>query len=66
MVSASTDNANVNSVPLIPASETFDNIDAISCIQVVDGTLTINAPDLQIELLALAGTIAQTHAISRR
>ena len=46
MVGAGADNANVDSVPLIPARVPIDDIYAISCVQIVDSALAIDSPDL--------------------
>jgi hypothetical protein len=46
MVGTSTDNTDADSVSLIPASITVDNIDAVSGVQVVDSTFSVNLPDL--------------------
>jgi hypothetical protein len=47
VVGASADNANADTVALIPASITINDIDAVTGVEVVDSTLTVNAPDLQ-------------------
>jgi hypothetical protein len=47
VVGASADNANANTVALVPASVTIDDIDAVTGVQVVDSTLTVDAPNLQ-------------------
>lgn len=46
MVGTGADNANADTVALIPAGVTIDNIDAVTGVEVVDSTLTVNAPDL--------------------
>lgn len=46
MVGTCADNADVYPVALIPASETVDNVDAIPRVEVIDGTLSVNAPNL--------------------
>ena len=50
MVSPGADNTDVESVSLIPASESVDDIDAAPGVEVVDGPLSIDAPDLQRRL----------------
>lgn len=52
MVCASADNANVDAVTLVPAGETIDNVDTVAGVEVVDGTLTVDAPDLRNTMLA--------------
>jgi hypothetical protein len=47
VVGASADNANANTVALIPASITIDDIDAVTGVEVVDSTLTVDTPDLE-------------------
>jgi hypothetical protein len=46
MVSTSAHDTNVDSVALIPAGKTVDNVDAISCVEVIHGTFSVNAPNL--------------------
>lgn len=46
MVGASADNADVDPVALVPASEAIDNVDAVAGVQVVDGSLPVNLPHL--------------------
>jgi hypothetical protein len=47
VVGASADNATADTVALIPASIAVDDIDAVTGVQVVDSTLTVDAPNLQ-------------------
>jgi hypothetical protein len=47
VVGASADNADANTVALIPASIAVNDIDAVTGVEVVDSTLTVDAPDLQ-------------------
>jgi hypothetical protein len=46
VVGASADNANADAVALIPAGVTIHDIDAVTGVQVVDSTLTVDTPDL--------------------
>ena len=46
MIGSRADHADANPVALIPASESIDNIDAISGVQIVNGTFAIDTPDL--------------------
>ena len=46
MVGTSADDADAYPVALIPAGETVDDVDALAGVEVVDGTLTVDAPDL--------------------
>jgi hypothetical protein len=56
MVRASADHSYAYPVALIPAGESIDDVDAVPGVEVVDGTFTVDAPDL-------VGTLARgTHA----
>jgi hypothetical protein len=46
MVGASADNAHADPVALVPAGEAIDDVDALAGVEVVNGTLTVDAPDL--------------------
>jgi hypothetical protein len=46
MVGASTDDSNVDSVSLVPASISVDDINAISCVEIIDSSFTVDFPDL--------------------
>lgn len=48
MVGTGTDDTDADAVSLVPAGETIDNVDAVTGVEVVDSTLTVDAPDLQI------------------
>lgn len=47
MVSASADDTHAYPVALIPSRKAINNIDAVPGVEVVDSTLTVDAPDLQ-------------------
>jgi hypothetical protein len=47
MVGAGADNTDTDAVSLVPAGEAIDNVDAFPGVQVVDSTLTVDAPNLQ-------------------
>ena len=47
MIRSSTDDSHTDTVPLIPTSIAINDIDSITRIQVVDGTFSINLPDLE-------------------
>ena len=47
MVSSGTDDSNIDPVSFIPACKTIDDIDAIAGVQVVDGSFSVDLPDLQ-------------------
>lgn len=46
VVGTSADNADVDPVALVPSGETIDDIDAASGVEVVDGTFSVDTPDL--------------------
>jgi hypothetical protein len=50
MVGTSADHANTYPVAFIPSGISIDNIDTIPGVEVVNGTLAVDAPNLEIEL----------------
>ncbi len=52
MVGASADNADAYPVALVPAGESIDDVDAVARVEEVNGTLAIDAPDLERRLVA--------------
>jgi hypothetical protein len=52
MVGTSADNSNFDLVLLVPSCKSVDDVDSISCVQVVNGSLTVDSPDLLQEQLA--------------
>ena len=50
VVGASADNTNAYPVAFVPSCETVDNVDALAGIEVVNGTLTVDAPDLRTDV----------------
>jgi hypothetical protein len=46
MVGTSADDANAYPVALVPAGEAINDVDAVPGVEVVDGTLTVDTPDL--------------------
>jgi hypothetical protein len=46
MIGTSTDNPDLDSVLLIPSCEAVYNVDTISSVEIVDGTFTVDSPDL--------------------
>jgi hypothetical protein len=46
MVGAGADNSDADTVLLIPASETIDDINTASGVEVIDSTFTVDLPDL--------------------
>lgn len=51
VVGTGADDADLDLVLLVPSCETVDNVDAIPGVEVIDGTLTVNLPDLEIYML---------------
>ena len=49
MIRSGTDNAHTDAVSLIPASITINDINSIAGIQVVDGPLSVDSPDLSLK-----------------
>lgn len=47
MVGTGADNADVDTVSLIPASKAVNNVDTVPGVEVVDCTLAVDAPDLE-------------------
>jgi hypothetical protein len=46
MIGTGADDAHADAVLLVPASESINNIDTVAGVEVVDGTLAVNFPDL--------------------
>jgi hypothetical protein len=46
VIGPGTDDADIESIALIPAGESVDDIDTSSGIEIVDGALSVDAPDL--------------------
>jgi len=46
MVGAGADNAHLDSVALIPSCEAVDDVDSVSGVQIVNGTFSVDLPDL--------------------
>lgn len=49
MVGTSADNTDVDAVALVPAGVAIDNVDAVAGVEVVDGTLAVNTPNLKCD-----------------
>jgi hypothetical protein len=48
MVGACADDTDADAVSLIPAGIAIDNIDAVTSVEVVNSTFTVDTPDLTI------------------
>jgi hypothetical protein len=46
VVRAGANHSYADPVALIPAGEAIDDVDAVPSVEIVDGTLTVDAPDL--------------------
>ena len=47
MIGTCTDDTNTDAVTLVPAGKAINDIDAVASVQVIDGTLTVDTPDLE-------------------
>jgi hypothetical protein len=50
MIGAGADHADAYPVALIPSGKSINDIDAVSGVEVVDSTLTVDTPDLETTL----------------
>jgi hypothetical protein len=48
MVGASADNTDIDPVSLVPAGKAINHVDSVAGVKVVDSTLAVDSPDLQI------------------
>jgi hypothetical protein len=46
MVCTSADDSDIDSVPLVPSCISINDVDSIPCVEVVDGTFSVDFPDL--------------------
>ena len=46
MVGSSTDNADADAIPFVPAGVAINDVDAVSSVEVVDGAFSVDFPDL--------------------
>jgi hypothetical protein len=58
MVGTGANNTDADTVALIPASETVNHVDAVASVEVVDGALAVDSPDLD-EALATHDIMAR-------
>ena len=52
MIGTGADDPDLDPVLLIPSCEAVYNVDTISSVEIVDGTFTVDSPDLMAKLLA--------------
>lgn len=50
MVGTSADDTDADSVAGVPSCVTIDNVDTVPGVEVVDGTFTVDTPDLYISV----------------
>jgi hypothetical protein len=53
MVGTGADDTHADPVLLIPASVTVNDVDAVTGVEVVDSTLTVDLPDLRANYVSL-------------
>jgi len=46
MVGSGADNSDTDAVSLVPAGISIDNVDTVSGVEVVDGSFSVDLPDL--------------------
>ena len=46
MVSSGTNNSNSDTVFLVPSCISINDVDTISCVEIIDGSFTVDSPDL--------------------
>jgi hypothetical protein len=57
VVGTSADHTDIDAVALVPAGVAIDNVNAVAGVQVVDGTFTVDTPDLSKELSLAIGIV---------
>lgn len=50
VIGARADDSDIDPVALVPSRVAVDDIDAVSGVQIVDSTFTVDLPDLYIEV----------------
>jgi hypothetical protein len=65
MVSTSADDSNVYPIALVPSCETVDDVNAITGVEVVNGTLTVNSPDLKRRFVSIGTATDQIKLASK-
>lgn len=48
MVGPSTDDSDIDSVSLVPSCIPIDDVDSVSCVEIVDGSFSVDLPYLKI------------------
>lgn len=49
MVSSGAYDADIDAVSFVPSCKAVDDVDSIPCVQIVDGALAVDFPDLQVQ-----------------
>ncbi len=56
MVGSGADDSDIDAVSFVPSCETVNNVNATSCVQVVDGPFSVDAPNLELGLHVSSGS----------
>lgn len=56
MVGTRADDAHLDTVALIPAGKTIDDVDAVAGVEIVNGTFSVDAPNLERKWSARGGS----------
>jgi hypothetical protein len=64
VVGASADDADLDLVLLVPSCESVNDVDAIPGVQVVDGTLAVDSPNLLMHV-SVCGADSEEHVMRR-
>lgn len=64
VVGSGANNADVDAVALVPAGEAIDDVDAGAGIEVVDGTLAVDFPNLLVNVVQLCFYTRVDHSLS--
>lgn len=47
MIGSGAHDTDIDAVPLVPSSEAVNDVDSVPRVQVIDGTLSIDSPNLE-------------------
>jgi hypothetical protein len=53
MVGTGADNTDIDAVALVPAGKAIDDVDTIASVEIVDSTLAVDSPDLDLTVSTL-------------
>jgi hypothetical protein len=65
MVSAGADDSDADSVALVPAGKAIDDVNSVPGVQVVDGALAVDSPDL-LRIVSLSSSLSSLRQFSAR